>query len=94
VKPELPSLPGYESIDDVSLHLHVELGNKNVLFEHLVSLTVGSILQLDRPTGENVDLYIGDVLLGSAEILVVETTLAVRIAELRDHVSDSNQLSE
>jgi hypothetical protein len=61
LKPELASLPGYETIEDV--------------------------LQLGRPTGENVEIYAEDVLLGSGEILIVESTLAIRIADLREKPS-------
>ena len=45
-------------------------------------LEPGSILELKRPTGENVDIYAGKVLLGNGEILVVESNLAVRVADL------------
>jgi flagellar motor switch/type III secretory pathway protein FliN len=86
-KAEIPGLPGYESIDDISITLHAELDHKTVSFEQLVNLSVGSVLQLGRPTGENVDLYAEDVLLGSGEILIVDSTLAVRIADLRDRTT-------
>jgi flagellar motor switch/type III secretory pathway protein FliN len=87
MKSELASLPGYDVIDDITIQLHAELDHKTVSFEQLVNLTVGSVLQLGRPTGENVDLYAEDVLLGSGEILIVDSTLAVRIADLRDKPS-------
>jgi flagellar motor switch protein FliN/FliY len=81
---DLPDLPGYDGIDDILITLHAELGHKTVSFGELVSLNVGSVLQLGRPTGENVDLYAEDVLLGSGEILILDSTLAVRIADLRE----------
>jgi len=87
-KTEIPGLPGYESLDDISITLHAELDHKTVSFEQLVNLSVGSVLQLGRPTGENVDLYAEDVLLGSGEILIVDSTLAVRIADLRDRTTE------
>lgn len=86
-KAALASLPGYDAIDDITIQLHAELDHKTVSFEQLVNLSVGSVLQLGRPTGENVDLYAEDILLGSGEILIVDSTLAVRIADLRDKPS-------
>lgn len=77
------SLPGYELIDDVRITLHAQLGHETLSFEALVNLSVGSVLQLGLATGENVGLYAEDVLLGSGEILVLDSTLAVRIADLR-----------
>jgi flagellar motor switch/type III secretory pathway protein FliN len=47
-----------------------------------MKLETGSILELNRATGENVDLYAEKVLLGTGEILVVESNLAVRVADL------------
>ena len=74
-------------LGDVEISLHAELDHKTFSFAELVNLNVGSLLQLERPTGENVDLYAADVLLGSGEILIVDSTLAVRIADLRDKPS-------
>ena len=81
-------LAGYELINDVEITLHAELDHKTFSFEQMVNLRVGSILELGRPTGENVDLYAGDVLLGTGEILIVESTLAIRLADLRNNPSD------
>ena len=87
------SLPEYEPLEDITIMLEAELGHKTVSFEQLLNLNVGSVLQLGRPTGENVDLYAGDVLLGSGEILIVDSTLAVRIADLRDKPTERIALS-
>lgn len=89
MKPEIPSPPGYEAIDDITITLHAELDHKTVPFEQLVNLSVGSVLQLGRPTGENVDLYAENVLLGSGEILIVDSTLAVRIADLKNKPTET-----
>ena len=88
MKQDLASLPGYESIEDIPITLHAELDHKTFTFEQLLNLNVGSILQLGRPTGENVDLYAEDVLLCSGEILIVDSTLAVRIADFRERPTE------
>jgi len=44
---------------------------------------------LTRPAGENIDVYVGGVLIGYGELLVVESSLAVRLADLRDKAEDS-----
>lgn len=77
-------LERFEAIDDVELTLRAELDRRVISFEELLSLDAGSVITLSRPTGENIDLYAGDVLIGSGEILVVDGILAVRIAYLRD----------
>jgi flagellar motor switch protein FliN/FliY len=94
MKSELLNLAEYEVIGDVKINLHAELDHKTFSFSELVNLNIGSLLQLSRPTGENVDLYAEDVLLGSGEILIVDTTLAVRIADLRDKPSTPTAISK
>ncbi len=94
MKPESMTSAEHAVIDDVEIHLHAELDHKTFSFAELVNLNVGSLLQLGRPTGENVDIYAEDVLLGSGEILIVDTTLAVRIADLRDRPSPPKSTSQ
>ncbi len=84
-----PVLPAYELISDVELTLHAELDHKTFTFEQILNLRVDSVLNLARPTGENVDIYAGQVLIGTGEILILDTALAIRIADLRGKPSES-----
>lgn len=56
----------------------------SISLAELMHLEVNQVLPLSRPAGENIDVLVGDVLIGSAEILVTDDKLAVRVAELRD----------
>ena len=80
-------LDAFYAIEDVPLTLRVELDKRNITFRGLLDLGPGSVVVFPRPTGENVDLYAEDVLLGSGEILVIDSALAVRVADLRDKPS-------
>jgi flagellar motor switch protein FliN/FliY len=77
-----PQAPNFQVIEEVKITLRAELDQRTISFPALLGLEVGSILQLTRPTGENVDLYAGDVLIGCGEILVIDSNLAVRMADL------------
>ena len=81
----------YQSIKDVPLVFSAELGRRGITFEELLSLGIDSIIPLNRPSGENIDLYIGELFLGSGEILVVDGRLALRVADLRDKAAAVNQ---
>jgi len=81
----------YQSIQDVPLVFSAELGRRGVTFEELLSLGIDSIIPVNRPSGENIDLYIGELFLGSGEILVVDGRLALRVADLRDKPAAVNQ---
>ena len=81
------SLESYALIMDVDVGIYAELDQRIVSFGELVSLDIDSLLPLRRSSGENIDLYVGEILLGNGEILVVEGKLAVRVADLRDKPS-------
>jgi flagellar motor switch/type III secretory pathway protein FliN len=83
MKSDSPILAGYELMEDIEITLHAELDHQTFTFEQLMNLRVDGVLALGRPTGENVEVYLGDVLLGSGEILIIESTLAIRVADLR-----------
>ncbi len=75
-------LKEFKIVENVKVVIRAELDRRTISFPELMKLEPGSILELNRPTGENVDLYVEKVLLGNGEILVVESNLAVRIADL------------
>jgi flagellar motor switch protein FliN/FliY len=83
--------PDFQFVEDVNITLRAELDQRIISFPELMGLEVGSILDLTRPTGENVDLYAGKVLIGYGEILVIEQSLAVRVAELRGQASHERE---
>jgi len=80
-------IPSFQIVEDVKITLRAELDRRAIPFPALMKLEVGAILELSRPAGENVDLYAGKVLMGSGEILVIESALAVRVVDLGDKAS-------
>ncbi len=74
----------YQAIADVPVTLRAELDRRVIKVRDLMKFDVGEILTLKRPAGENIDLYVGEVLIGTGEILVVDSTLAVRVADFQD----------
>ena len=81
---DLITLEEYAPIMDVDLDIYAELDGRTISFRELVGLDVDALLPLCRPSGENIDVYVGEVPLGSGEILVIDGNLAIRIADLRD----------
>ena len=77
------SLDQFQQLLDVPLSLRVELDQRLMTFGELMELNVGSLIKLARPTGENIDIYTGDVLIGWGEILLVDGNMTVRIADLK-----------
>ncbi len=78
------ALEDFLAIEDIPLTLCAELDRRTIRFRELLDLGAGSVVAFPRPTGENVDLYVEEVLMGTGEILIVDSTLAVRVSDIRD----------
>ena len=47
----------------------------------------GSVIDLEKPAGESVELYINNRIFGKGEVMVYEKNLAIRINEILDSKS-------
>ncbi len=70
-------------IGEVPLFLEVELDRRVMTTRQILELDAGSVIVTSRPAGENIDIYIGGVLCGSGEVVVIENALGVRITDFR-----------
>ena len=73
-------------LGEVRISIEVELDRREVSAREVLALEEGSVIGTSRSAGENIDIYIGGVLCGSGEIVVIENTLGVRITDFRDEV--------
>jgi flagellar motor switch protein FliN len=71
-------------LGEIPVEVEVELDRKTMTAREVLDLEEGSVICTGRSAGENIDLYIGGVLFGSGEIVVIENTLGVRITDFRD----------
>ena len=91
--PEPTNLAAFDFLANVKIGLLAELDGRTISFRELLQLEVGNTLPLTRAVGENIDIYVDRVLLGTAEVLVLDDSLAVRIADLRDKSSAPKPLT-
>jgi len=70
------------SIDAVSLTLVAELDHTTLPFLDVAKWTPGSLIRLPNSAGETIAIRIGDVRLATGEVLVIDGTLAVRVADV------------
>jgi flagellar motor switch protein FliN/FliY len=66
---------------DVPIDVQVVLDRRSMTMRDVLALEAGSTLRMTRAAGENVDMYLGDVLLGTGEIVVIEQAMGVRITD-------------
>jgi flagellar motor switch protein FliN len=71
-------------LGDVPVDIEVELDRHVMTTGEVLQLEEGCVIGTAKSAGENIDIYIGGVLCGSGEIVVIENTLGVRITDFRD----------
>jgi flagellar motor switch protein FliN/FliY len=67
---------------DIPLEVTVELGKVKMLVNDLLQLGQGSIIELDKPVGERLEIYISDKLIARGEVVVAEDKLGVRVTDI------------
>ena len=72
-------------LGDVPVEIEVELDRRMMSTREVLRLEEGSVIETARSAGENIDIYIGGVLCGSGEVVVIENRLGVRITDFREN---------
>ncbi|MBD3162134.1 MAG: flagellar motor switch protein FliN [Candidatus Eisenbacteria bacterium] len=70
------------SLMEVSMPLVVEIGRTRMTVEEILRLGVGSVVELDRMTGEPVDVFVGDRKLAEGQVVVVGDNFGIRITRI------------
>ena len=71
-------------LGEVPVEIEVELDRRIMTTREVLRLDEGSVIETGRSAGENIDIYIGGVLCGSGEVVVIENRLGVRITDFRE----------
>jgi flagellar motor switch protein FliN len=72
---------------DIPLEVVVELGRTKKKISEVLELTSGSIVELDKMSGEPVDVFVNNKLVARGEVVVIEEHFGVRIKEIIQAVS-------
>ncbi|MHC4908349.1 MAG: flagellar motor switch protein FliN [Planctomycetota bacterium] len=74
-------------LNDVNLHVKIELGRTRMFVEDVLRLTANSVVELDKAAGDPVDIYVNDRHIARGEVLVLDETFCVRISEILQPVT-------
>ena len=67
---------------DVPVNLTIELGSCQLPMREVLQLTVGSVVQLDKPADAPVELTVNGKLIARGEVVIVEERFGVKITEV------------
>jgi flagellar motor switch protein FliN/FliY len=68
-------------IANVSIEIEVQLDRRWMKLSEILALEEGSVIEMNRSAGENIDVFIGEKLTAFGEIVIIETTMGVRITD-------------
>ena len=66
---------------DVGVRLSLEVGRAQITIREFLQLAAGSIVQLERPAGDPLDVYVNDRLVAHGEVVMVNDRYGVRFTE-------------
>jgi flagellar motor switch protein FliN/FliY len=68
-------------IADVLVDVEVQLDQRWMKLSEILSLEEGSIIEMTRSAGENIDIFVGARLAAFGEIVIIESIMGVRITD-------------
>ncbi len=83
-----------DRILDIPLKVTVELGSSRLKVKNVLELTKGSVVELDKLSGEPVDLLVNGRLMARGEVVVVNENFGVRISEILGPEARLQQFSD
>ena len=73
---------------DMDIPVTVAVGQTEISVEELLKLSPGSVIKLDKPISEPVDLYIKDTKFATGQVVVVEDKFAIKIRDILGAAAD------
>jgi len=76
-----PATTRVNTYGDLVVPMEVRVGSCTMTLKELCTMRPGSVVELDKPVGETLDLFVGNVRLASGEVVILEDRMAIRITE-------------
>jgi flagellar motor switch protein FliN/FliY len=67
---------------DIPVTLSMEVGRSRVSIRNLLQLNQGSVVELERATGEPLDVYVNGTLIAHGEVVVVNDKFGIRLTDV------------
>lgn len=77
-----PMAGGMNFVFDVPVEVTIELGRRSMKIADVLKLGPGSILELDKVSGEPLDIYVNNRLIARGEAVVIGERYGVRLTEV------------
>ena len=83
--PEAASFPtDMKFIRNIPVKLTLEVGSTELMIGDLMSISRGTVIELDKLNGEPMDVKVNGTLLGHAEVVIVNNKYGLRLTNVVD----------
>jgi flagellar motor switch protein FliN/FliY len=79
---EVAPLPSLDLLLDVELEATIRFGGCQLPLREILSMTVGSVVELDKRIDEPAELFVAGRLLAKGEVVVVDGSFGLRVTEV------------
>lgn len=77
-------IPDFTELLAMEIVLISDLVQTSLPLKEILNLEKGSVIDLSKPAGESVEIYINGRIIGRGEVMVYEKNLAIRVNEVLD----------
>ena len=67
---------------DIPVTLSMEVGRSRISIRNLLQLNQGSVVELERSTGEPLDVYVNGTLVAHGEVVVINEKFGIRMTDV------------
>lgn len=87
VQPTISSLTNdemknIELIKDVTLPIRVRIGSKKMLLKDVLSMDIGSVIELDQLANDPLEILVGDKIIAQGEVVIIDGNFGVQISHI------------
>jgi len=82
VSKAIPEVKNLEMLLDVKLQLRVRIGTKVMLLKDIVSMDIGSIVELNQLANEPLEILIDEKKIGEGEVVIVDGNFGIQITSI------------
>jgi flagellar motor switch protein FliN/FliY len=71
-----------ELIKDVKLPIRVRIGSKKMLLKDVLSMDIGSVIELDQLANDPLEILVGDKVIALGEVVIIDGNFGVQISDI------------
>lgn len=91
---QAPTPGSLDFVLDIPLRVSVELGRTKILVQDLLKLHKGSVMELNKPAGEPLEILVNDRVVAKGEVIVINEKFGIRLIDIVSHAQRIRELGE